>query len=84
MVDESELIELRLLQLLESETKWWTNEELAATLQLSKATTQKYLNRLKLRLENRAEDVRVAINSGKGGVFIGPLLLTFNSFTVRF
>lgn len=31
MVDASELIELRLLQLLESETKWWTNEELAVS-----------------------------------------------------
>lgn len=32
MIDGHELIELRLLQLLESETKWWTNEELTSQL----------------------------------------------------
>lgn len=51
MIDKNELIELRILQLLDSNDRWWTIEELSRHLALSKATIQKYTTLLKQRID---------------------------------
>lgn len=51
MIDKNELVELRILQLLESSYRWWTIEELSRNLSLSKATIQKYTTLLKQRID---------------------------------
>lgn len=67
MIDESEMIELRMLELLESEARWWTIEEIASLLDLSKATIQKYLGYLKTRIETfPKEQIMIETSTSKG------------------
>lgn len=67
MIDESEIIELRMLELLESESRWWTIEEIASLLDLSKATIQKYLGYLKARIETfPKEHIMIETSTSKG------------------
>lgn len=67
MIDESEIIELRMLELLESESKWWTIEEIAMILDLSKATIQKYLGNLRARIEVLPKtEIMIETSTSKG------------------
>lgn len=67
MIEESELIELRILELLESEARWWTIEEIALHLEFSKATIQKYLGNLKNRVETFPKrEIMIETSTSKG------------------
>lgn len=70
MIDDYEIVELRILEILESESRWWTIEEIAASLDLSKATIQKYLGILKSRLEGFSSDQISIDTSTSKGVFL--------------
>lgn len=80
MIDESEIIELRMLELLESEAKWWTIEEIAMQLNLSKATIQKYLGNLKSRIELLSKAEIMIETSTSKGIFLHRL----PSYNVQF
>lgn len=77
MIDEYEIVELRILQILESEDKWWTIEEMAALLLISKASVQKYVALLKARIETFPIDQIYIEKSTNKGVFLHRAL-TFN------
>lgn len=80
MIDEPEMIELRILELLESEAKWWTIEELSNNLNFSKATIQKYLGKLKTRIELLPETEVMLETSTSKGIFLHRLA----SYNVQF
>lgn len=80
MIDETEIIELRILQLLESEERWWTIEEIAVLLDLSKATIQKYLGNLKTRIEGFPEEKIMIETSTSKGIYLHRL----SSFNLHF
>lgn len=70
LIDEGEIIELRILELLESDPRWWTIEEVSSSLGLSKATIQKYLGSIKVRLAFFSEmDVSIETSTSKGIYF---------------
>lgn len=70
IIDDTEIIELRILELLESDARWWTTEEIASLLGLSKATIQKYLNNLKNRIAAFSNDeVNIETSTSKGILF---------------
>lgn len=67
MIDESEIIEVKMLEVLEKEAKWWTIEDIATQLELSKATIQKYLGNLRVRLESFSEEeIKIETSTSKG------------------
>lgn len=70
MIDKSEIIEISILQLLDSEDRWWTIEEISNLLYLSKATAQKYTTLLKLRCESFGNDQIYIEKSPSKGVFL--------------
>lgn len=79
MIDESEIVELKILQLLESEARWWTIEEISLSLNLSKATIQKYLGNLKTRIDSFSNNqIKIETSTSKG-IF----LHRFSSFNVQ-
>lgn len=70
IIDDTEIIELRILELLESDARWWTTEEIASHLRLSKATIQKYLNNLKNRIATFSNnEVNIETSTSKGILF---------------
>lgn len=70
MIDDSDILELRVLEILETKEKWWTLEEISTQLQISKATVQKYLNVLKNRVENYSEqEISIETSTSKGIFF---------------
>lgn len=73
MIEESEIIELRILELLESELRWWTIEEIASTLSLSKATIQKYLGNLKNRISAHPKEKIMIETSTSKGIYLHRL-----------
>lgn len=70
MIEKNETIEIRILQLLDSEDKWWTIEEISNQLFLSKATTQKYTTLLKLRCARFPEEQIFLEKSPSKGIFL--------------
>lgn len=67
VINEYEIIELRILQLLYSQNCWWTIEEISQTLLISKASVQKYLNFLKNRIKNYLKtDIYIDTKPNKG------------------
>lgn len=70
MIDKNELIELRILKLLESNDRWWTIEELSRHLALSKATIQKYTTLLKQRIDPLAPEALAIHKSPSKGILL--------------
>lgn len=70
MIESGDIIELRIVQMLESENRWWKSEELAETLSLSKATVQKYLVSLKEKVgEFQQNEIFLQTSTSKGIYF---------------
>lgn len=70
MIESTDINELKILQKIDSEDRWWKSEEIAEDLQLSKATVQKYLSALKMRIEAFPEEkVSLQISTSRGIYF---------------
>lgn len=80
MIDEYDILELRLIQILDSKVKWWTIEEFANQLQVSKTTIQKYLKSIKIRIRDLDyKGLSIETSTSKGIYFHRPA-----AFNVQF
>lgn len=70
LFDDSEIIEIKILQILDTEEKWWQSLEIAKLLNQSKSTTQKYLKLLKEKISTFDKElVDIEISSSRGIFF---------------
>ena len=67
MIKNYDMVEIYILQLLDEDERWWTIDEIATHLHLAKATAQKYISLIKIRLQPFHEsDIYIEVTTSKG------------------
>lgn len=70
MIDKYEVIELKIFQLIDSQEKWWTIDEISKKILLSKGSIQKYVDLLKIRTNAFSKEIIYLEKSPSKGIFL--------------